>query len=122
VDLADASLEITSQQGYTTSSKAVKEFYETWSKAVGQDMTKKLTDLIPLTERAVQLRTLAWLSHWVAEGRENATLVPEKSIKNWDNMARHYFDPDNLEAMLSAKNPDAKTARRPIKNQPPKPR
>ncbi len=108
VDLADASLAITSHLdphiGVIPSEQTVDSFYETWKDTVGLKMAQKSEALIPLTERIVQLRTLAWLSHWVTEGRDQEKdKVSQKSLENWDKMAAHYLAPKNLRQIFNDK-------------------
>ena len=122
IDLADASLSITSKLdpyiGVTPSDETVKKFYKTWKKTVGQDFTDKTEKLISLTERVVQLRTLAWLSYWVSEGRDKENnKVSQKSLENWDKMAAHYLEADNLRAVFNTQASKNKPSR--IKPLPP---
>ena len=94
------------------------DFYKTWKSTVGKDIAEKTEKLIPLTERIVQLRTLAWLSHWVNEGRDQEkNRVSKQSLKNWDKMAAHYLDENNLRSLFNSKSqkryPLGTTAKKP---------
>ena len=106
IDLADASLEITSRldpnNDVRPDEHMKSEFYKTWSNALSAPLSDKLSNLIPLTERTVQLRTLAWLVYWVSEGRaKEINKTPKKSVRNWDELTSTYLNPVKLASMLN---------------------
>lgn len=105
VDLADAFLNITSQLDPTIqimlSDKDRGALYNVWAECVGSDFAKSVSDFMPLTERMVNLRTVAWLGYWVSEGREKEkNKVSSDTLENWDKMATHYLEYENLKRFL----------------------
>lgn len=107
IDLADACLSITSELdpdiGVVPSPEKITAFYQTWKNTVGSEMANALKPAIKTTEQLVQLRTLAWLCYWQAEGQhKEKSKVSPGSFKNWNRMAKHYLDPKNLAPLLGA--------------------
>lgn len=113
IDAADAASPLTSQLDATNRIKfnaAEKaQFYKDWGAATGYDASPAFDRLITLSERMVNLRTLAWLAYWLDEGHAQQN-APQASRDNWDRMAKEYLDPDYLQQLLAPKTAAAKPA------------
>lgn len=108
VDLADAALPITAKLDpgihITPDFNSRRTFYHGWSMIVGKDIAEPLRAHVGTAERAVRLRTLAWLMNWETRGRyEQNDNIDSKTCKNWDDMAGHYLKPDTLSHMFLPK-------------------
>lgn len=105
VDLADAALPITARLdpdiGITPDFNSRRRFYHSWSMAVGPDIAEPLRHHVATAERAVRLRTLAWLAEWQESRRfeQNDRILPDTK-RNWDDMADYFLEPDNLQYTL----------------------
>jgi hypothetical protein len=103
IDAADAASPLTSQ--LDPANKAVfsaaekKEFYKTWSAQSGYDRLPENEALLALSERMVNMRTLAWLCYWVQDGATEQKVSPETRA-NWNRMAADYLKPAALEKLF----------------------
>ncbi|MBI1215172.1 MAG: phosphotransferase [Alphaproteobacteria bacterium] len=110
LDAADAASPLTSRLDPTNkavfSAAEKKEFYKTWSKQSGYDRLPENDALLALSERMVNMRTLAWLCYWVQDGRAEQK-CSEEARANWDRMADEYLSAPALEKLFTQKSPQS---------------